>query len=308
MPDPAAPAASTAAARRRERTAPATRPPTSRMSAESDPKRGRRAVAFGALLLAILVVTGIALATMHSGKGRSGRGSTLADRSTSTAKHQTPPAHPAAARTGQTRTTTTTSTSTTQTQTAANLETTGHDDILAGDYTTAIPILKQAVASAPHDTTTYAYALYDLGNAEVLSGNPQAAIPVLRQRLQIDNQRDVVRTLLERALQQSGQTQTTSGSGGATPGSTTPTTTTTTATTPGATTTPAPGTGSGGAGLPGAGDGDASNGDNGPAQITQGIPSAPHSRHLAAHSHARRWWRHHGRHHQGFELLVAAIG
>ncbi|HEY3772143.1 MAG TPA: protein kinase [Solirubrobacteraceae bacterium] len=308
MPDPAAPAASTAAARRRERTAPATRPPTSRMSAESDPKRGRRAVAFGALLLAILVVTGIALATMHSGKGRSGRGSTLADRSTSTAKHQTPPAHPAAARTGQTRTTTTTSTSTTQTQTAANLETTGHDDILAGDYTTAIPILKQAVASAPHDTTTYAYALYDLGNAEVLSGNPQAAIPVLRQRLQIDNQRDVVRTLLERALQQSGQTQTTSGSGGATPGSTTPTTTTTTATTPGATTTPAPGTGSGGAGLPGAGDGDASNGDNGPAQITQGIPSAPHSRHLAAHSHARQWWRHHGRHHQGFELLVAAIG
>jgi len=312
MPDPAAPAASTAAARRRERTAPATRPPSTRMSAESSPNRGRRAVAFGALVLAVLVVTGIALAATHSGKGHSGGSARLADRSVRKATHHTTPRHQTTSRAAHSTTTTTTSTSTTQTQTAASLETTGHDDILAGDYTTAIPILKQAVAAAAHDTTTYAYALYDLGNAEVLSGDPEAAIPVLRQRLQINNQRDVVRSLLDRALQQSGQTQPAGGSGGAAAGTTT---STTTAPAPGAPTTPGqgtpttppPGGGSGGAGLPGSGDGGASGGDNAPAQIRQSISSA-HSRQRAIRSRARRWWRHHAHHHNGLELLLATIG
>jgi eukaryotic-like serine/threonine-protein kinase len=308
MPDPAAPAASTAAARLRERTAPSTRPPTSRMSAESRPAHGRRVIAFGALVLAALVVTGIAVATMHGGKGRSRGSSRLADRPATTASHHSRPAHPASTRASHARTTTTSASTTTQTQTAANLETTGHEDIAAGDYTTAIPILKQAIAVAPHDSTTYAYALYDLGNAEVLSGDPQAAIPVLRERLQIDNQRGAVRSLLDRALQQTGQTETTSGSGGAPAGTTSTTSTTPTAPAPGAG--PGSGTGSGGAGLPGAGDGGAGNGDTVPAQTNQEIPAAPHSGHSATHQqHARRWWRHHRHHHHGgFSLLVAAIG
>jgi serine/threonine-protein kinase len=309
MPDPAAPAASTAAARRRERTAPATRPPTSRMSAESKTNGGRRAIAFGALVLAVLVVTGIALATMHHGKGRSHANTRLADRASTTATHQTHSAHPVGTHASHTRTTTTTASTTTQTQTAQDLENTGHEDIADGDYTTAIPILKQAVAAAPHDSPTYAYALYDLGNAEVLSGDPQAAIPVLRERLQIDNQRGVVRSLLDRALQQSGQTQTASGSGGAPAGTTTSTTSTTTAPpTTGAPPAPGPGAGSGGAGLPGSGNGAAGNGDTEPVQTKQGIPSAPQSRHTAKQQqHARRWRRHHRHHHGGFSLLVAAI-
>jgi serine/threonine-protein kinase len=308
MPDPAAPVPSTAAARRRERTPPATRPPSSGTPGESSSSGGRRAIAFGALVLAVLVATGIALATMHGGGSRSRAKARLADRTATKTTDRAPVAHRVAAQTSQTSTTTTSSSTTTQTQTAQDLETTGHDDIVAGDYTTAIPILKQAIAAAPHDSPTYAYALYDLGHAEVLNGDPEAAIPVLRQRLQINNQRGVVQSLLEQALQQSGQSETASGSGGATAGTTT--STPTTSTTP---TAPAPGapsgTGagpSGGAGLPGAGDGDASNGDT--AQTAQGIPSAPHSHHIAKQrGHVRGWRRHHRHHHGAFALLVAAI-
>jgi tRNA A-37 threonylcarbamoyl transferase component Bud32 len=311
MPDPAAPAASTAAARRRDRTATPTRPPTSRMSAEPKPHRGRRAVAFGALVLAVLVVTGIALATMHRGHGGSRDNAQIADRTTTTVTRHARAAKPAGTPAAHTRTTTT-SASTTQAQTAQDLEDTGHEDIVAGDYTTAIPILKQAVAAAPHDSTTYAYALYDLGHAEVLSGNPEAAIPVLRERLQIDNQRGVVRSLLEQALQQSGQGQTATGSGGAAAGTTTSTTSTTTSTTtpgtpptPGST--PGSGAGSGGAGLPGTGATGNATGAPVTTPTQNGSPAAPHSSHIAIGHRARRWWRHHRPHHAGFSLLVAAI-
>ncbi len=307
MPDPAAPAASTAAARRRERATPSTRPPTSRMAAQPKSSGGRRLIAFGAIALAVLVLTGIALATMHSGKRRSQGSAQVADRASTKTTHHTSSARPATTRATHTHTTTTSS-STTETQTAADLESTGHDDIVNGDYTTAISVLKQAIATAPRDSTTYAYALYDLGHAEVLSGNPEAAIPVLRQRLQINNQRGVVRSLLEQALQQSGQSQTASGSGGAAPGQTTSTTATTPTTPAPPTTTGAgPGSGSGGAGLPGAGDGKQSNGDNTTAQAKQGIGAMPHVRHLAIGPHGRRWWRHHRHHHSDFDLLVAAI-
>jgi eukaryotic-like serine/threonine-protein kinase len=309
MPDPAAPAASTAAARRRERTAPPTRPPTNRMTPESRSSGGRRAIAFGALVLAVLVVAGIAVATMNGHKRRPNTGARVADRPTTTTHHARAPRATAAHTTHST--TTTTSTSTTQTQTAEDLENTGHEDIVNGNYTTAIPILKQAVATASPDSTTYAYALYDLGHAEVLSGDPEAAIPVLRERLQIDNQRDVVRSLLDQALQQSGQSQTASGSGGASAGTTTTSTTnSTTAPSPGTPTTPGPGsgTGSGGAGLPGSGGGDDGNGDDGPTQVSQGAPTPPtaHSRRFTLPKHPRWWWQHH-HHHQGLEVLLAAI-
>src|SRR5579875_3250792 len=268
MPDPAAPAASTAAARRRERTAPATRPPTSRMAPESGSSRGRRAIAFGALVLAVLVVTGIAVATMHGSRRQAKRDARVADRPATTTVHRTRAPHAVAVHTTHSATTTT-STSTTPTQTAADLETAGHEDIIDGNYTTAIPILKQAVATASPQSTTYAYAPYDLGHAELLSGDPQAAIPVLRERLQIDNQRGVVRSLLHQALQQSGQSESASGSGGASAGTTTSTTDTTGSPSPGTPTTPGPGQGpqggSGGAGLPSAGGGAA--GNTGPAPV-----------------------------------------
>jgi serine/threonine-protein kinase len=95
--------------------------------------------------------------------------------------------------------------------------------MLAGQYAQAIPVLRQAVASAPHSSLTYAYALYDLGRSLRLAGNPAAAIPILQARLQIPNQTDVVRHELQLALQAAGASSGGTGaapagsSGGATP-------------------------------------------------------------------------------------------
>ncbi|HLI59404.1 MAG TPA: protein kinase [Solirubrobacteraceae bacterium] len=300
IPDPAAPGASTAAARRRERTS-ATRPPTSRSAAETGAERGRhRAVAVGAIVLAVAVVAGIALATMRGGHATGHAGARVADRASKTVTtHRKRTVTAARTRTTQSHATTTpVSSTTTETQTAVNLEATGHQDILEGNYAGAIPVLEQAVAAAPHDSPTYAYALYDLGHAEVLNGDPQAAIPVLRQRLQINNQRDVVRSLLAVALRQTGQGQAGTGSGGASAGTTNPSTT---PATPGTPARP----GSGGAGLTGPGSGGRVPHAKQPTPPEAGPPGR------GAHARAwRRWWRHHDRHHHadGFSLLVAAIG
>ncbi len=86
---------------------------------------------------------------------------------------------------------------------ATQFEAEGHDLLQSGQYSNAIPVLRRALAATgkqlsdclePVSETclTYAYALYDLGRALELNGEPSAAVPVLEQRLQIDNQRDVV--------------------------------------------------------------------------------------------------------------------
>jgi len=110
---------------------------------------------------------------------------------------------------------------------AATLEAEGHQLMLNGDYRSAIPVLRQAVAAAPHSSLTYAYALYDLGRSLRLAGDPRAAVAVLWQRLQIPNQTNVVRNELALALEALGQQQAAQGqeaqrgqppSGGAAPG------------------------------------------------------------------------------------------
>ncbi len=86
---------------------------------------------------------------------------------------------------------------------ATEFEAQGHDLLESGQYSNAVPVLRQAIAATgmrlndclePTSETclTYAYALYDLGRALELGGDPSAALPVLEKRLQIDNQRDVV--------------------------------------------------------------------------------------------------------------------
>jgi hypothetical protein len=86
---------------------------------------------------------------------------------------------------------------------ATQFEAQGHDLLESGEYSNAVPVLRRALAATgkqlsdclePTSETclTYAYALYDLGRALELNGEPSAALPVLEQRLQIDNQRDVV--------------------------------------------------------------------------------------------------------------------
>ena len=85
------------------------------------------------------------------------------------------------------------------------LEADGHALLNAGNYQAAIPILQQAVTSAPKGSLTYAYALYDLGRALRLAGDPQAAVKVLYQRLQIPNQTGTVRSELQSALLEMGK-------------------------------------------------------------------------------------------------------
>ncbi|HET8977493.1 MAG TPA: serine/threonine-protein kinase [Solirubrobacteraceae bacterium] len=88
---------------------------------------------------------------------------------------------------------------------AAQLQLTGHEEMVAGNYDTAIATLRKAISSATPGSLTYAYGLYDLGRSMVLSGHPAEAVPVLEARLKIPNQTAVVQQELNQALQASGQ-------------------------------------------------------------------------------------------------------
>jgi len=79
--------------------------------------------------------------------------------------------------------------------------------IQQGDYESAIPIARRAVASFPEDdtSTNYAFALFNLGTALNRSGNPDEAIPLFEKRLGFsDNQRDVVEAELADARKRAG--------------------------------------------------------------------------------------------------------
>ena len=89
--------------------------------------------------------------------------------------------------------------------TAEQLQLTGHDEMLAGNYPQAIATLRKAVSAADPSSLTYAYGLYDLGVALLKSGDAASAVPILEQRLKIPNQTGTVRQTLDQALQASGQ-------------------------------------------------------------------------------------------------------
>ncbi len=75
-----------------------------------------------------------------------------------------------------------------------------------GRYDEAIPLLERAVASYPPGTSDlgYAYALFNLGHALRLAGRPAEAVPILERRLEIPNQRGVVKRELELARRAAG--------------------------------------------------------------------------------------------------------
>ncbi|MBV9607675.1 MAG: tetratricopeptide repeat protein, partial [Solirubrobacterales bacterium] len=125
-------------------------------------------------------------------------------------------AKPAPAKTPANTVTGTPAAATTPAPVADTLEAHGHQLMLNGDYSAAIPVLRNAVAAAPHTSLTYAYALYDLGRSLRLSGDPKDAVAVLYQRLQIPDQTETVREELQLALQALGQQA--NQSGGAVPG------------------------------------------------------------------------------------------
>jgi eukaryotic-like serine/threonine-protein kinase len=69
-----------------------------------------------------------------------------------------------------------------------------------GQPSEAVPLLRRAVdALEGSGDINYAYALFNLGRALRLSGHPEEAIPILEARLEIPNQRGVVRRELEAA-------------------------------------------------------------------------------------------------------------
>jgi serine/threonine protein kinase len=76
-----------------------------------------------------------------------------------------------------------------------------------GDFAGALPILRQAVASWPDDSTdlNYAYALYNLGASLNRSGHAAEAIPYLEKRLNWSNQHGVVKKELKLAHKNAGQ-------------------------------------------------------------------------------------------------------
>ncbi|MFZ0382884.1 MAG: hypothetical protein WAL38_33995 [Solirubrobacteraceae bacterium] len=105
---------------------------------------------------------------------------------------------------------------TTPPPTAETLDAQGHHLMMNGNFTAAIPVLRQAVADASPSSLTYAYALYDLGRSLRLAGDARQAVQVLYQRLQIPNQTGAVREELQLALVALGQQS--GGGTGAAPG------------------------------------------------------------------------------------------
>jgi serine/threonine protein kinase len=75
-----------------------------------------------------------------------------------------------------------------------------------GDPESAVPILQRAVDYYPEDSQDiqYAYSLYNLGNALYLTGRAEEAIPYLEKRLEFDDQRGTVQSLLNEALKAAG--------------------------------------------------------------------------------------------------------
>ena len=168
----------------------------------------RRAVALSALAVAAVAVAVIGLAALRSGGSPRPIRQAARTVTATTTRHATPTRAAAKPARHRPRTASTPATTPAPAPTSAvSLQATGHQEMLDGNYQTAIPTLRQAVDAASQSSLTYAYALYDLGRSMVLGGDPSGAIPVLRQRLQIPNQTGVVRQMLAQALAAAGEGQ-----------------------------------------------------------------------------------------------------
>jgi tetratricopeptide (TPR) repeat protein len=224
----AAGAAAAGAAGAARRPARATQPTTGRRTAPRTgshppiayaPSRRRR----GRILALVALIAGAAAAVAIAGTigsgGQSARRTASVQREASAATHKTAPAPAKAAapkpKTSPTTVTGTPAAATTAPPTADTLEARGHQLLSEGNYSAAVPVLRQAVNAASPNSLTYAYALYDYGKALLLAGDPKDAVTVLYQRLQIPNQTGAVRQELQAALIALGQSS--SGGAGATP-------------------------------------------------------------------------------------------
>jgi serine/threonine-protein kinase len=210
--------------RRSARSSAAPRTPTPPRTAPVPPTSGRRSRRRGARLPALAALAaGVAVAAVVAGNLGGGSGhstnsnsNAAAQRPATKASHKAAPAKSKPAPQTTNTVTGTPAAATTPAPVAETLEARGHQLMLDGSYSAAVPVLRQAAATAPHSSLTYAYALYDLGRSLRLSGDPKDAVAVLYQRLQIPDQTETVREQLQLALQALGQAA--NQSGGAGPG------------------------------------------------------------------------------------------
>jgi serine/threonine-protein kinase len=156
-------------------------------------------------VLALLVAVGAIVALVTGGSDKA-TAPVVPRTHTKPAKPKKTPAAPQQTSSQTTPAPASTSTSTTPVpsgtdlQRGTQLQTQAHDLIGQGRYNEAIPLDQQAVEALKNTgSLEYAYALFDLGHALRLAGHPDLAIPVLEQRMQIDNQRDVVKAELKQA-------------------------------------------------------------------------------------------------------------
>ncbi len=151
----------------------------------------------------------VAIAGTIGNGDHSTRSSSSVQRQASAARTHTPaPAKPPARKPRTTQTQTVTATpaaATTPPPTADTLEARGHQLMLDGNYSAALPVLRQAINAASPSSLTYAYALYDYGRTLLLAGDPKDAVTVLYHRLQIPDQTGAVRQELQQALLALGQ-------------------------------------------------------------------------------------------------------
>jgi serine/threonine-protein kinase len=170
---------------------------------------GGRMIALAALLMAIVGIGSLAVASLG---GSSHRATSTAGRTRHRTATTPAPAAPPVRHAHRPKARHTTPKAPASTQVAASappsaeqLQLTGHQEMLAGDYQTAISTLRQAVSTATPGSLTYAYGLFDLGRSMVLAGDPGGAVPILEARLKIPDQTAVVQQELNQALQASGQ-------------------------------------------------------------------------------------------------------
>ena len=178
----------------------------------SPPARRHRALPTWLLPAALLLIAGIAVLVVLLSSG--GGSSSNSNSSSGAAKHATTKHHRTHRTQTQTAQTTpapatpspaTSSTPTTTDPSALNDQ--GKALIDAGRPADAIPILQGALAAFPaseRSSIVYAYTLFNLGDAYFRSGQPAKAIPYLQQRLNWNDQRDVVMAELQQAMKQAG--------------------------------------------------------------------------------------------------------
>jgi predicted Zn-dependent protease len=157
------------------------------------------------LLVAIAGVTALALDGLGGSKRPARHTAAAPPKRTATTHAATTKPKAAAATKAPAQSTSPTTPTTPTPPTAAELQLTGHNELVAGNYPQAIATLRKAISAADPGGPTYAYGLYDLGVALLKSGDPAAAVPILQQRLKIPNQTPVVQQTLDEALRASGQ-------------------------------------------------------------------------------------------------------